>query len=154
MKILTASLIALSLLAGATSAIAASSRHESATEAANIAKVEAFYDKGLNQKDFDAARPYLGATYTQHNPTAADGVDGFKGFVQFLKDKFPNSHSEIKDAFADGDYVILHVHSVREPGTAGTAIVDIFRLDHGKIVEHWDVRQDVPDKAANNNGMF
>ena len=53
-----------------------------------------------------------------------------------------------------GDYVIVHVHAVREPGTRGNAIIDIFRLENGKVVEHWDVIQPVPEKAANNNGMF
>jgi predicted SnoaL-like aldol condensation-catalyzing enzyme len=113
-----------------------------------------FYEKALNQKDFDAAAKYLGTRYIQHNPGAADGPDGLKAFVQFLKDKFPNSHSEIVRSFADGDFVILHVHAIREPGTRGFAIVDIFRLENGKIVEHWDVRQEVPEKAANVNGMF
>src|SRR3954469_16956838 len=109
-----------------------------------------FYEKGLNQKDFEAASKHFGATYIQHNPGAADGPEGFKGFVEFLKAKFPQSKSEIKRVFAEGDYVVLHVHAVREPGTRGAAIVDIFRLDAGgKIVEHWDVRQDVPEKAAN-----
>jgi predicted SnoaL-like aldol condensation-catalyzing enzyme len=56
--------------------------------------------------------------------------------------------------FADGDDVILHVHAVREPGTRDNAIVDIFRLEDGKIVEHWDVVQPIPEKAANANGMF
>jgi predicted SnoaL-like aldol condensation-catalyzing enzyme len=50
--------------------------------------------------------------------------------------------------------VILHVHSVREKGTRGRAIVDIFKLENAKIVEHWDVAQDIPEKAANPNGMF
>jgi predicted SnoaL-like aldol condensation-catalyzing enzyme len=113
-----------------------------------------FYDKALNQKDFAAASRYLGSRYTQHNPVAADGPEGLKAFIEFLRDKFPGSRSEIKRVFADGDYVILHVHAVREPGTRGRAIIDIFKLEKGKIVEHWDVAQDLPEKAANSNGMF
>jgi predicted SnoaL-like aldol condensation-catalyzing enzyme len=113
-----------------------------------------FYEKGLNQKDFEAAAKYFGPRYIQHNPNAPDGPEGFKRLVTLLKEKFPNSHNEVKHAFADGDYVILHVHSVREPGQRGRAIVDIFRLENGKIVEHWDVIQDVPEKSANDNTMF
>ena len=121
----------------------------------NKKSVVDFYNKGLNQKDFAAASQHFGATYIQHNPNAADGPEGFKGFVEFLKAKFPQSHSEIKRVFADGDYVIVHVHAVREPGSRGSAIVDIFRLDsNGKIVEHWDVAQAIPEKAANSNTMF
>jgi predicted SnoaL-like aldol condensation-catalyzing enzyme len=126
----------------------------SAQQEQNKRIVTEFYDKALNQKDFDAAASYFGPHYIQHNPTARDGIEGFKAFIQSLREKFPNSHSEIKRAYADGDYVILHVHAVREPGTRGLAIVDIFRLVNGKIVEHWDVRQDVPETAANSNGMF
>jgi predicted SnoaL-like aldol condensation-catalyzing enzyme len=126
----------------------------SAQQEQNKRIVMEFYDKALNQKDFDAAASYFGPHYIQHNPTARDGIEGFKAFIQLLREKFPNSHSEIKHAYADGDYVILHVHAVREPGTRGFAIVDIFRLVNGKIVEHWDVRQEVPETAANSNGMF
>jgi predicted SnoaL-like aldol condensation-catalyzing enzyme len=121
---------------------------------ANRAAVLAFYEKGLNQKDADAALQYVGSRYVQHNPNAADGPDGFRKFVAFLKDKAPQSHSEIKRSFVDGDTVILHVHAVREPGTRGNAIVDIFKLEGGKIVEHWDVVQPIPETAANTNGMF
>ena len=113
-----------------------------------------FYDKALNQKDFEAAAKHFGPRYIQHNPLAADGPDGLKRLVTLLKEKFPNSRSEIKRAIAEGDLVVLHVHSVREPGQRGRAIVDIFRLENGKIVEHWDVIQDVPEKAANDNTMF
>jgi predicted SnoaL-like aldol condensation-catalyzing enzyme len=112
-----------------------------------------FYEKALNNKDFDAASVYLG-TYKQHNPNAADGPEGLKGFLAFLKEKFPQSHSEIKQVFTDGDYVILHVHAVREPDTRGNAIVDIFRLKDGKIEEHWDAVQPIPEKSANTNTMF
>ncbi|APO55073.1 nuclear transport factor 2 family protein [Bradyrhizobium diazoefficiens] len=126
----------------------------SAQEEANRTAVLAFYEKGLNQKDADAAIAYMGNRYVQHNPNAADGPDGFRKFIGFLREKFPNSHSEIKRSFADGDYVILHVHAVREPGTRGNAIVDIFKLESGKIVEHWDVVQPIPENPANNNTMF
>src|ERR1051325_4997338 len=121
---------------------------------ANKKTVLEFYEAGLNKKDFEAASKYFGPKYIQHNPGAPDGIEGFKGFVNFLKEKFPNSHSEIKKVFADGDFVILHVHAVREPGTRGRAIVDIFRLENGKIVEHWDVAQDIPETMPPNNGMF
>ena len=114
---------------------------------ANKKTVLEFYEAGLNKKDFDAAAKYFGPHYIQHNPTAPDGIEGFKAFLGFLREKFPNSKSEIKRVFADGDYVILHVHAVREPGTRGRAIVDIFRLENGKIVEHWDVAQEIPEKC-------
>ena len=120
----------------------------------NKKTVRALYEAALNKKDFDEASKYLGSKYIQHNPNAADGPDGLKGFIGFLKDKFPNNRSEIKRIFADGDYVIVHVHAVREPGTRGNAIIDIFKLENGKVVEHWDVVQPIPEKAANDNGMF
>ena len=125
-----------------------------AQEEANKKAVVEFYDKALNQKDFDAAAKYFGQRYIQHNPNAQDGIEGFRKFIEFRREKFPAAKSEIKRALADGDMVILHVHSVREPGERGVAIIDIFRLEGGKIVEHWDVVQPIPEKAANENGMF
>jgi predicted SnoaL-like aldol condensation-catalyzing enzyme len=86
------------------------------------------YDKALNQHDFEAASKHLGPYYKQHNPLAEDGAEGLRKFIAWRKQKFPKARSEIKRAFADGDFVILHVHSVREPGERGVAIVDIFRL--------------------------
>jgi predicted SnoaL-like aldol condensation-catalyzing enzyme len=113
-----------------------------------------FYEKAINQKDFEAASKYMGPRYIQHNQHAADGGEGLKNYIAFLKEKYPKSHSEIKRVFAEGDFVILHVHAIREPGTRGIAIVDIFRLESGKVVEHWDVLEDIIDKPANPNGMF
>lgn len=123
-------------------------------EEANKKVVLDLYEKGINQKDFEAAAKNFGPRYIQHNPNAADGPEGFKAFIGFLKAKFPDYHSTIKRVLADGDYVILHVHNVPTPGARGAAIIDIFRLENGKVVEHWDVRQDVPEKAANTNTMF
>jgi predicted SnoaL-like aldol condensation-catalyzing enzyme len=116
--------------------------------------VLAFYEQAINQKDFAAASKYLGPRYIQHNQRAGDGIDGLKNFITFLQEKFPQSHSTIKRVFANGDYVILHVHAIREPGTRGMAIIDIFRLDKGKVVEHWDVHEDIIENPANGNGMF
>jgi predicted SnoaL-like aldol condensation-catalyzing enzyme len=121
---------------------------------ANKKTVLEFYEAGLNEKNFAIASRYFGPRYVQHNPGAADGPEGFKRFIEFLREKYPNSHSEVKRVFVDGDYVILHVHATREPGARGSAIVDIFKLEDGRIVEHWDVVQPIPDQAANPNGMF
>lgn len=121
---------------------------------ANKKIVLAFYEAAINRTDFDAASKFIGARYVQHNPLIADGIDGFKAFLVFLRETFPNLRAEVKKIFAEGDYVIAHTHGVREPGQHGSAIVDIFKLENGKIVEHWDVIQPIPGDAKNENGMF
>ena len=132
---------------------------------ANKKAVLEFYDLAINKKDFDLGvvlsashNPYgdkfIGSRYVQHNPRAADGPEGLKAFLAFLREKFPDYHSDIKRVFADGDYVIVHVHNVPSPGSRGAAIIDIFKLEDGKVVEHWDVRQDIPEQSANSNTMF
>lgn len=126
---------------------------ESSLEA-NKEVVKRFYDLAINKKDFESAKQYLGKHYTQHNPIAADGPEGLKTFIEFLKTNFPDARSEIKRIFADGDYVILHVHSIRPPNMRGRAIIEIFRMADGKIDEHWDVIQDIPETSLNENGMF
>ena len=142
------------ILAAALALAAPAAQAAGPEEEANKKVVLDFYEKAINQKNFEAAAVHFGPRYTQHNPNAADGPEGLKAFLGFLREKFPASRSEVKRAFTDGDYVILHVHAVREPGTRGSAIVDIFKLEGGKIVEHWDVVQPIPEKALNANGMF
>jgi len=127
---------------------------DSPSVAANKRVVTAFYEAAINRKDYDRAVTFLGSQYKQHNPTAGDGAAGLKSFIDFLKAKFPSQHGEIKQIIAEGDLVALHVHSTRGDGTPGRAVVDIFRVEHGKVVEHWDVIQDIPEKSANGNGMF
>jgi predicted SnoaL-like aldol condensation-catalyzing enzyme len=115
--------------------------------------VREFYNLIINKKDFDAAKKYMGTRYKQHNPLVKDGPGGLHEFITFLRANFPDAKSEIKSVFADGDYVILHVLSHRTPSLK-RAIVEIFRLENGKIDEHWDVIQEIPETSANPNGMF
>ena len=143
-------LFAVAAIACAPAALAADAKQMEENKKA----VVQFYDLAINQKNFEAASKFIGPRYVQHNPGAADGPEGLKGFLAFLREKFPNYHSDIKRVFADGDYVILHVHNIPTPGARGNAIMDIFKLENGKVVEHWDVRQEIPEKPANSNTMF
>ena len=124
------------------------------SQEANKRTVQEFYDFLINKKDFKSASKYIGNRYIQHNPLVAEGPEGLKAFVDFLKSDYPDAKSEIKRIFAEGDYVIIHVHSVRVPNTRGRAIFDLFKLENGKIVEHWDTIQEIPESSANANGMF
>jgi predicted SnoaL-like aldol condensation-catalyzing enzyme len=121
---------------------------------ANKKTVLEFYDLIINKKDYAAAQPYIGSYYRQHNPVVAVGPEGLAAFIAWLKTEYPEARSEVKRVFADGDHVILHVHSMRPPHPRGRAIIEIFRLEEGKIVEHWDTIQEIPEAAANDNGMF
>ena len=117
--------------------------------------VAEFYDLIINQKDYESAKKYMGPRYKQHNPLVKDYPDGLREFIDFLRREAPEAHSEIKRSFAEGDYVILHVHSIRQPNTRGRAIIEIFRLNEdGLIDEHWDAIQDIPEDSANPNTMF
>ena len=125
-----------------------------ADAAANTRLVLAFYEAAINQRDAELALRFLGDRYIQHNPLAPDGATGVRGLIEMLKTKFPQGRSEIKRTIAEGELVMLHVHARGTPDDRGRAIVDIFRLENGKIVEHWDVAQDIPEKMPHNNGMF
>jgi predicted SnoaL-like aldol condensation-catalyzing enzyme len=119
--------------------------------------VLAFYEAALNDKDVEKAERYLGDVYLQHNPHVPDGPEGLFRFIRFRRDNYPDAHNEVKRVIAEGDLVALHVHSVVVPGTPGRAIVDIFRVAEGKVVEHWDVIQEIPVELfppLNDNGLF
>jgi predicted SnoaL-like aldol condensation-catalyzing enzyme len=141
-------------IAAATAALQPALAADEATPEANKKIVVEFYEAAINQKDFEAASKFMGDTYIQHNPLAADGPEGLEAYLAFLRENHPAARSEIKRVFAEDDFVILHVHAIRDPGERGSAIVDIFRLEDGKVVEHWDVIQPIPEPAANDNGMF
>ena len=115
-----------------------------------------FYKKALFEGRVEEAfRLYAGVPYRQHNPLIEDGVEGVKKFAAWVMENHPDAHCEIKRVFADGDHVILHSHwHGLSDNPRGEAVVDIFRLEGGKVVEHWDVIQPIPETSANANTMF
>jgi predicted SnoaL-like aldol condensation-catalyzing enzyme len=103
----------------------------------NQKTVVGFYQKALFEGDVDTAiRLYGGKNYTQHTPFAADGFGGLRNYVKWIAKNYPNTRGEIKRVFADGDYVLLHCHYTGFFGENGDAIIDIFRVEDGKVVEH------------------
>lgn len=120
----------------------------------NRETVVAFYNRVFNDKDPQgAADAHMGERYVQHNPTAPDGRDGFLTFTALLAKRAPGLHLEILRSVAEDDYVVTHSR-LTFPGAPERSVMDWWRLEHGKIVEHWDAVQQVPATSANGNGMF
>jgi len=111
-----------------------------------------FYQKLFGDKNINAIDEYIGEMYIQHNPMLPDGKDALKqGFAQWFKDA-PKEEIDIQHIGADGDLVYIHTRAKMGGKTA--SIIDIFRIENGKIAEHWDVIQEVPEKSANPHPMF
>ena len=113
-----------------------------------------FLDMAFNLGEPAAAvAEHAGGMFVQHNQVA-DGAEAFTGFVNSMRSQFPGMHLEIKRVITQGKMVVTHSHLTLTPGKPGLALADFFRFEGDKVVEHWDVIQEIPDASANSNGMF
>jgi len=106
------------------------------------------------EKDVRAAFDrHVAPDYIQHNPGIADGRDAA---VAALAPKFssPGARFEIQRILVDGDMAVIHLRARLTPDSRGLAVVDMYRIKGGRIVEHWDVLQPVPEHSANPHPMF
>ena len=108
----------------------------------------------VQHKVDEAVDTYFDPGYIQHNPMAATGAEPMRKFFKGFYASDPQASVKVDHVLADGDLVAVHYLTKFKPEDRGFMAVDIFRVAHGKIVEHWDVVQPVPEKSANDNGMF
>lgn len=115
----------------------------------------AFYEMMFNAcEPARAIEMFVGAEYIQHNPHVRTGKQGFIDYFEAMARDYPGKRVIVKRTVAEEDLVVLHCHQIW-PGGLEYAGIDIFRFDsNGKIVEHWDVLQTLPEQSAHSNGMF
>lgn len=123
-------------------------------EQANVDLVLDLFNKVLIPMDKTLVDEFIAPDYLQHSSLAEPGREALKRWLDFVRVESPQATQKIYRVFAEDDHVVTHQHVTRWPGDTGFAVVDIFRLKDGRIVEHWDVLQEIPEKPVNPNSMF
>ena len=129
-------------------------RSYSEQEEANRRLIHDVYEYVLKPQDASRVDDFMAPGYIQHSPMAESGAKGLKKFLDWARKTTPDAKHHVKRIFVDGDYVIAQVHVIIRPGELGNIVVDIFRIENGKVAEHWDAVQPVPSQSANSNGVF
>lgn len=121
---------------------------------ANKENAIAFYRTAYLGEPAKAVELYVGDEYIQHNPMVGDGTQPFIEYFEQMAREYPEKSITFVRAVAEGDLVALHTHQVW-PGNDQYVTMDFFRFDaNGKIVEHWDAIQGVPEESNNGNTMY
>jgi predicted SnoaL-like aldol condensation-catalyzing enzyme len=123
-------------------------------EAKNLKAVLDFYEVVINGQQYSRVDEFVDKNYIQHKPEVETGPQGLLDFVRYIYSESPTHRAEIVRSFVDGDYVILHVHIINGVEAKDIAVMDIFRVENGILMEHWDVACPVPATAKNVNGVF
>jgi predicted SnoaL-like aldol condensation-catalyzing enzyme len=144
----------LSLPASVTAASSPAATPEISAEAANIQTARNLYAAIFTARDIAVASRYLGDEYIQHAADVADGKQGLARAIADIALQTPQISYEIKHIIAEGNLVTLMSHLRPTPDARGQMLFNIFRFDGGKIVEHWETVQDIPETSANGNGVF
>ena len=121
---------------------------------ANKANAIAFYRMAYEGDPREAVARYIGDGYIQHNPDVADGTQGFIAYFERMQREYPDKSIAFVRCIGEGDLVALHTHQTW-PGNDQYDTMDFFRFDtEGKIIEHWDAIQQIPEISANPNTMY
>lgn len=116
--------------------------------------VEEFLHLAAAGKAREAFALYVGPGFKHHNVHFKGDADSLMTAMEENARQAPGKEFEIKHALEDGDMVAVHSLVKQKPGDRGAAVVHIFRFEHDKIVELWDLGQAVPEETVNENGMF
>jgi predicted SnoaL-like aldol condensation-catalyzing enzyme len=123
-------------------------------EEKNLKAVLDFYDAVINGQQYSRVYEFVDKNYIQDKPEVEDGPEGLLDFVRWIYSQSLQHKARIIRSFVDGDYVILHVHVINGAEAKDIAVMDIFRVEKGMLMEHWDVASPVPLNAKNDNGVF
>ncbi|WP_158817822.1 ester cyclase [Methylocapsa sp. S129] len=119
----------------------------------NKALVADYYARVWNAKALDALKDYVADDYIQHNPHLANGRAALEGFLEGLFGQVPAGRFTVARLVAEGDLVVAHTLFQAHAEDRGTAVVDLYRIRNGKLVEHWDVKEAIPEATANGNSV-